>query len=165
MSKQKTEAVATVTVPTIDTSNWVKTIDSVSLKVQSIVIASTTDEAKASDLAGELTAVYNQAETARKAFVKPFNDVVSNMNQLFKSVTGRCESGKEILRDKIKAFRRMEEKRIADDVRKAEELRQKELAKLEKKAEKKGLPFVPPPQVARNGFLKSPMKKVFPENI
>lgn len=92
-------------------------------KAQSAVINTDADVEKASVFLSKIKSAGRQAETMRKAFVKPLNDHVKNINSFFKELTNPVTMAEGIVKDKVLIYRSDQEAK-----------RRKEQSKLDREA-------------------------------
>lgn len=108
------------------------TVPAIVERARAIEVRSEAEAIEAGTFLVEVKEATTQAETARKALVKPLNDHVKFINQSFKEKTGPLAEADEIVRGKVVAYereqdrlRRAEQERLQ---REAEEQRQREEA-------------------------------------
>ncbi len=116
---------------------------------ESVVVNSGEGMNEASDILSWVAKAKKQVEDKRKFLVKPLNDHVKAINEMFKGYMAPLEQADAMLRKKVLTYRQEQER-----IRRAEEERlrkeaEAERKRLEKQAKKEGVaPPPPPPPVA-----------------
>ena len=106
-----------------------------------------TDEqslAVAGDMLGYVAGVRKRIEALRTSLVKPLNDHVRRINDLFKGYSAPLDRADAALRAKITAYHAEQERLRREEAERLRKLAEKEQARLERAAAKKGIPAPPP---------------------
>jgi len=114
-----------------------------------IAITDEVEEGMAVDSMTTWNKFYKEAEEERQAQVKPFNDVVKEINNAYKAVTVPVEEAVKIVKKKRSDYLFEVDRRIAEENRKRQEEFQRQVAEAQKLAEKKKIeaPVLAPPPV------------------
>jgi len=122
----------------------VQEANSIEVQAQSFTIANDTDMVNATNLLSVIAKTKKELEEQRKFLVKPLNDHVKSINDRFKAYTLPLDRADTILRKKVLEYRQEQERKRREEEERLRKLAEKEQARLEKKAEKKGEPAPPP---------------------
>lgn len=114
-------------------------------RAQVLVITTEQDLIGATDALGFIARLKKSIEEKRTFFVKPLNEQVSRINQLFKGYAAPLERADGVIRGKVLGYRQEQERIRREEEDRLRKLQEKEQARLAKLAEKKGLPEPPPP--------------------
>jgi len=115
-----------------------------------LVVANDKGMADATEMLSWIAGAKKRFEEKRKALVKPLNDHVKTINSMFKEYTAPLEAADSTLRGKVLNYRREQERIRQEEEERIRKLAEKEQARLEEQAAKKGAPPPPPmpiPQV------------------
>ncbi|MGC9030087.1 MAG: hypothetical protein ACP5LD_10495 [Desulfomonilaceae bacterium] len=127
----------------VEVESVVRSIDDVEKEVNSLSVVDEASYARASEILVQVARLKKRLEERRNFFVKPLNDQVKRINNLFKSLQEPLDRMDKKLRDAIAAYRwQMEQKRKEE-----EEFLRKKREILARLAEKKGETVAPPPPV------------------
>lgn len=127
----------------VEVESVVRSLDELKQEVNSLVIDDEAGYARASEILAQIARLKKRLEERRQFFVKPLNDQVKRINNLFKSLQEPLDRMDKKLRDAISDYRRqMEQKK-----REEEEFLRKKREILARLAEKKGETVAPPPPV------------------
>lgn len=111
-----------------------------------IVVSDDASAGDATNLLSFIAGAKKKLEERRKFFVKPLNDQVKKVNDLFKEYNAPLDNADRTLRGKVLSYRQEVQRKQREEQERLRVLAAKEQARLEKKAEKKGEP-VPVPIV------------------
>lgn len=105
----------------------------------SVAIANDEDANKTSVLIQSIAKMKKSLNSQRLFFTKPLNDQMKKINELFKQMSSPLVEADEIVRVKVLAYRK-EQQKIADEQERLLEIaRKKRQAKIDKIAEEKGV--------------------------
>lgn len=116
-------------------------------RAQALTIASDEDLTLATDTLGVIAKIKKQLEEKRTFFVKPLNDQVKRINEMFKAWSAPLDRADQIIRGKVLAYRQEQERRRREEEERLRKLAEKEHARLVRQAEKRGETPPPPPPV------------------
>lgn len=117
---------------------------SLEVRANELIILTDADAAEATNILGFIATAKKKLEEKRTFFVKPINDQVKNINNLFKQYNLPLDNADSTLRRKVLAYRQEQTRKKREEDERLRQLAEKEQRRLEKKAEKKGLPAPPP---------------------
>jgi len=113
---------------------------------QSIEIVDDNSLKQATDLVSWIAKVKKSIEEKRQFFVKPLNDQVKRINDMFKNYIKPLEQADTTVRGKILSYRQEQERKRREEEERLRKLAEEEQKRLEKQAAKKGIE-APPPQI------------------
>lgn len=122
-----------------------KETTSVIAAANAVVITGDAAVAEATDILSWIARAKKQVEEKRRFFVKPLQDQVASINQLFKGLVAPLEQADKTLRDKILHYRQEQERLRRAEMERLRKLQEKEQKRLERQAAKTGGPPPPPP--------------------
>lgn len=111
---------------------------------EELVIIDDLAAADATSTLAFIAGVKKRIEEKRTFFVKPLNDQVKKINELFKETAAPLARADYILRGKLLAYQMDVRRKKKEEDDRLRALAEKEQKRLEKQAEKKGLPAPPP---------------------
>ena len=116
---------------------------------EGVVINSDDSMQEASDILSWVAKAKKQVEDKRKFLVKPLNDHVKSINEMFKGYMAPLEKADTVLRQKVMAYRQEQERIRREEEERLRKEAEAERKRLEKQAKKDGAqPPPPPPPVA-----------------
>lgn len=127
------------------------------LTAQTLEVKDEASAAEATSTLGFIAAAKKQLEEKRTFFVKPLNEQVKKINAMFKEYAAPLENADRILRGKVLRYQAEVRRKQQEEEERLRALAEKEQKRLEKQAEKKGLPAPPP--------LVLPATKAAPKTI
>ena len=110
-----------------------------------IIVADETGLQEATDILSWIAKAKKQVETKRRFFVKPLQEQVSSINNLFMDYKAPLDKADKTLRNKILTYRREQEHLRQEEEKRLHKLQEKEQKRLERQAQKKNAPPPPPP--------------------
>lgn len=119
---------------------------SLEVRADALILETDVDATEATNILGFIATAKKKLEEKRTFFVKPLNEQVKNINNLFKVYNQPLDNADSTLRRKVLAYRQEQNRKRKEEEERLRKLAEKEQQRIEKKAEKKGLP-APPPMV------------------
>jgi hypothetical protein len=119
-------------------------VSAIVVQAGAVVIASAQDVEDASGILKSLAGAKKSLTAMRLFFVKPLNDQVSKINDMFKAIAAPAEEADVIVRGKILAYRQEVAERERKEQERLNRLAEARMERAEKKAEETGAP-VPAP--------------------
>lgn len=117
---------------------------------QTLTIAGDGDVASASTVLKQIADTKKSIEERRQFFVKPLNDQVKKINDLFKSLAAPLLEADSAIRSKVSAYRNAQAELARKEQDRLNKLAAQQQARLDKKAEQQGVeaPVIAAPIVA-----------------
>ena len=100
---------------------------------------------EASDMLSYIAKTKKAIEEKRKFFVKPLNDQVKRINEMFKGYAAPLEKADGIMRKKVLVYRQEQDRKRRAEEEALRKLQEKEQKRLERLAKKNGDVAPPPP--------------------
>lgn len=122
----------------------VEQAESIQEKAINFQVTNDSQMVSATNLLSVIAKHKKELEEQRKFLVKPLNDHVKSINNRFKTYSLPLDRADKTLRDKVLSYRQEQERKRREEEERLRKLAEKEQARLEKKAEKKGEPTPPP---------------------
>lgn len=113
-------------------------------KANTLIVCDDVSAGEATNLLGFIATAKKKLEEKRKFFVKPLNDQVKKVNDLFKEYNAPLDNADRTLRGKVLSYRQEVQRKQREEEERLRKLAEKEQKRLEKKAEKTGQPAPPP---------------------
>lgn len=119
-------------------------VNYIELQAQMLVVKDEKTLKEATEFLGKVAKAKKQLEERRQFFVKPLNEQIKRINELFKRMTLPLENAESIVKNAILKYREAVEKARREEEERLKKQWEKEQKKLEKKAQKEGIPLPPP---------------------
>jgi hypothetical protein len=129
----------------VRTGELAKFVEEAQFVSETLVIVDDESNNKALAAVKNIKGYLTQAESIRKGYVAPLNDVVTHINGIFKQFTVEFDKAEDVIKKKMNAYRIEKERVRLEEEKRLKIEHEKAVAKAEKAAEKKGVEFVPPP--------------------
>jgi len=119
-------------------------VTGIEARAQDLAVTDEQSLAVAGDMLGYVAGVRKRIEALRTSLVKPLNDHVKRINDLFRGYAAPLDRADATLRAKVSAYRAEQERIRREEAERLRKLAEKEQARLERQAAKKGVPAPPP---------------------
>jgi hypothetical protein len=138
-----------VVVPEKETQEIQEITSGVVKAAEKVVVDSNEGMLEATDILSWVSNAKKQVEDKRKFLVKPLNDHVKAINEMFKGYMAPLEQADGVLRKKVLIYRQEQERIRREEEERLRKEAEAEQKRLEKQAKKEGAaPPPPPPPVA-----------------
>lgn len=111
---------------------------------QALVVQDEATLQEATNMVAWVAKAKKAIEEKRQFFVKPLQEQVKRVNELFKQYAAPLDRADTLLRGKILAYRQEQERKRREEEERLRKLAEKEQKRLEKQAAKNGMPAPPP---------------------